>query len=97
LDYKTHCTPYDRIKDRRGCSHVTATPAGPVLRPVRCRVRLPAGGFDVTGVDIRPIPARNRPEGVTFIHGDALEYLAEHGHIGSVLMERLWGEEPAAA
>jgi DNA (cytosine-5)-methyltransferase 1 len=37
-------------------------------------------GFDVTGVDIRPIPARHRPPGVTFVHGDALEYLAEHGH-----------------
>lgn len=34
-------------------------------------------GFDVTGVDIRPI--RLRPEGVRFIHGDALEYLAGHG------------------
>lgn len=35
-------------------------------------------GFDVTGVDIRPI--RHRPAGVRFIHGDALEYLVEHGH-----------------
>lgn len=37
-------------------------------------------GFDVTGVDIRPIPPRHRPPGVTFVHGDALEYLVEHGH-----------------
>jgi len=35
-------------------------------------------GFDVTGVDIRPI--RHRPDGVRFVHGDALEYLVEHGH-----------------
>lgn len=34
-------------------------------------------GFDVTGVDIRPM--RHHPPGVTFVHGDALEYLAEHG------------------
>lgn len=37
-------------------------------------------GFHVTGVDIRPIPARHRPPGVTFVHGDALEYLVDHGH-----------------
>lgn len=33
-------------------------------------------GFDVTGVDNRPMP--NNPH--TFIQADALEYLAEHGH-----------------
>lgn len=33
-------------------------------------------GFEVTGVDNRPMP--NNPH--TFIHADALEYLAEHGH-----------------
>lgn len=37
-------------------------------------------GFDVTGVDIRPIRPQHRPDGVTFIHADALEYLADHGH-----------------
>lgn len=35
-------------------------------------------GFQVTGVDIRPMPLL--PSEITFIHGDALEYLAEHGH-----------------
>lgn len=35
-------------------------------------------GFDVTGVDIRPI--RFHPPGTAFIHADALEYLAVHGH-----------------
>ena len=35
-------------------------------------------GFDVTGVDIRPI--KNHPPGITFVHADALEYLAAHGH-----------------
>ena len=34
-------------------------------------------GFDVTGVDIVERP---RPNGVTFIKDDALDYLAEHGH-----------------
>jgi DNA (cytosine-5)-methyltransferase 1 len=37
-------------------------------------------GFDVTGVDIRPIHPQHRPDGVRFIHGDALEYLYDHGH-----------------
>lgn len=36
-------------------------------------------GFDVTGVDIRPIRPCHRPPGVEFVHGDALEYLIEHG------------------
>lgn len=34
-------------------------------------------GFDVTGVDIRPITLH--PLGTTFVHGDALEYLQAHG------------------
>lgn len=37
-------------------------------------------GFDVTGVDIRPTRAQHRPDGVHFVHADALDYLAEHGH-----------------
>lgn len=35
-------------------------------------------GFDVTGVDIRPI--KHHPPGITFVHGDALAYLEAHGH-----------------
>lgn len=35
-------------------------------------------GFDVTGVDIRPMPLH--PPELTFVHGDALEYLEAHGH-----------------
>lgn len=34
-------------------------------------------GFDVTGVDLVERP---RPDGVTFVKGDALDYLAAHGH-----------------
>ena len=34
-------------------------------------------GFDVTGVDLVERP---RPHGVTFIHGDALDYLQAHAH-----------------
>lgn len=36
-------------------------------------------GFDVTGVDIRPVRPQHRPPSVHFVHGDALEYLAEYG------------------
>jgi DNA (cytosine-5)-methyltransferase 1 len=35
-------------------------------------------GFDVTGVDIRPMPLH--PPQMTFVHGDAIEYLKAHGH-----------------
>lgn len=35
-------------------------------------------GFDVTGVDIRPIT--HHPPGTAFIHADALAYLTGHGH-----------------
>jgi DNA (cytosine-5)-methyltransferase 1 len=34
-------------------------------------------GFDVTGVDIRPMPMH--PPAMEFVHGDALTHLAEHG------------------
>lgn len=35
-------------------------------------------GFAVTGVDIRPIELI--PPDIRFVHGDAIEYLREHGH-----------------
>lgn len=35
-------------------------------------------GFAVTGVDIRPIELL--PPDIRFVHGDAIEYLREHGH-----------------
>jgi DNA (cytosine-5)-methyltransferase 1 len=35
-------------------------------------------GFDVTGIDIRPMP--RHPQQMAFVHGDALEYLEAHGH-----------------
>lgn len=34
-------------------------------------------GFDVTGVDLEQRP---RPDGVSFVQGDALDYLDAHGH-----------------
>lgn len=37
-------------------------------------------GFDVTGVDIRPVRPQHRPPGVHFVHADALEYLDAYGH-----------------
>jgi len=35
-------------------------------------------GFDVTGVDIRPMELV--PPDIRFVHGDAIEYLRAHGH-----------------
>lgn len=42
-----------------------------------CSVGYGAAGFDVTGVDMRPMPHHR---GGTFVQSDALDYVAAHGH-----------------
>ncbi len=43
-----------------------------------CSVGYHRAGFEVTGVDNRPMPAYPHPD--RFVQADALEYAAEHGH-----------------
>lgn len=45
-----------------------------------CAAGYVRAGFEVHGVDIKPMPRYLRSGASSFVQADALEYLAEHGH-----------------
>jgi DNA (cytosine-5)-methyltransferase 1 len=58
-------------------SEVTCEASGPVLPRRRAAVGYHRAGFEVTGVDLEPM---HDVYPYTFIQGDAIAYVCEHGH-----------------